>query len=50
MYLTIEDERIDDIKFITDGCGATIACASYIARGGKRENHRRGTLNETGRS
>jgi len=32
MYLTIEDERISDIKFMTDGCGATIACASYVTR------------------
>ena len=32
MYLAIKDERIDDIKFMTDGWGATIACASYVAR------------------
>ena len=32
MYLAITDGRINDIKFITDGCGATIACASYVAR------------------
>ena len=32
MYLTIEDESISDIKFMTDGCGATIACASYVTR------------------
>ena len=32
MYLTIEHETISDIKFMTDGCGATIACASYITR------------------
>jgi nitrogen fixation NifU-like protein len=32
MYLAFKDERIDDIKFMTDGCGATIVCASYIAR------------------
>jgi len=32
MYLSIKDGRIDDIKFMTDGCGATIACASYVAR------------------
>ncbi len=32
MYLTIEDERISNIKFMTDGCGATIACASYVTR------------------
>ena len=32
MYLAIKDGKIDDIKFMTDGCGATIACASYITR------------------
>ena len=32
MYLAIEDEKIRDIKFMTDGCGATIACASYVTR------------------
>ena len=32
MYLAIKDESIDDIKFMTDGCGATIACASYVVR------------------
>ncbi len=32
MYLAIKDGRINDAKFLTDGCGATIACASYVAR------------------
>jgi nitrogen fixation NifU-like protein len=32
MYLAIKDGRINDIKFMTDGCGATIACASYVTR------------------
>jgi len=32
MYLAIEGESISDIKFMTDGCGATIACASYVTR------------------
>lgn len=32
MSLTIKDGRICDIKFMTDGCGATIACASYATR------------------
>ena len=32
MSLTIRDERIHDIKFATDGCGATVACASYVTR------------------
>jgi len=32
MYLAFEDGKINDIKFMTDGCGATIACASYVTR------------------
>ncbi len=32
MYLVVRDERISDIKFMTDGCGPTIAFASYITR------------------
>jgi len=32
MSLTIKDGRIRDIKFMTDGCGATIACTSYVTR------------------
>jgi len=32
MYLAIKDGKIDDIKFMTDGCGATIACASYATK------------------
>jgi nitrogen fixation NifU-like protein len=32
MYLAIKDGKIDDIKFMTNGCGATIACASYVTR------------------
>ena len=32
MFLTVRDERIHDIKFTTDGCGATVACASYVTR------------------
>ena len=35
MYLVIEDGRISDIKFMTDGCGPTIACASYVTRTAK---------------
>jgi len=37
MYLAIKDGRINDIKFMTDGCGATIACASYVARAVKEK-------------
>ena len=32
MYLSIKDEKISDIKFITDGCGFTIVCTSYVTR------------------
>lgn len=32
MCLNITDGRISDIKFMTDGCGFTIACSSYITR------------------
>lgn len=32
MFLRIRDEKIDDVKFLTDGCGFTIACANYVAR------------------
>jgi len=32
MYLALKDGKINDIKFMTDGCGATIACASYVTR------------------
>jgi nitrogen fixation NifU-like protein len=32
MYLAIEDRKIADIKFVTNGCGATMVCASYVAR------------------
>lgn len=32
MSLTVRNERIHNIKFTTDGCGATVACASYVTR------------------
>jgi len=32
MFLTVRDGRIYDIKFVTDGCGATVACVSYVTR------------------
>jgi nitrogen fixation NifU-like protein len=32
MSLTVRDEIIHDIMFATDGCGATVACASYVTR------------------
>ena len=33
--LSIENGRISDIGFMTDGCGATITCASYVTRAAK---------------
>ena len=35
MWLTIEGEKISDIRFMTDGCGATITCASYVTETAK---------------
>jgi len=35
MYLVIRDGKISDIKFMTDGCGATVTCASYVTRTAK---------------
>jgi nitrogen fixation NifU-like protein len=32
MFLSIKNETILDVKFTTDGCGATVACANYVAR------------------
>jgi nitrogen fixation NifU-like protein len=32
MSLSIKNGRISDIRFMTDGCGATITCASYVTR------------------
>jgi nitrogen fixation NifU-like protein len=32
IYLSVTDGRISDIKFMTDGCGPTIACVSYVTR------------------
>jgi nitrogen fixation NifU-like protein len=32
MSLSIAGGRIADVKFMTDGCGATITCASYVTR------------------
>jgi nitrogen fixation NifU-like protein len=37
MYLSIRDGRISDIKFMTDGCGPTIACASYVTRTARKK-------------
>lgn len=35
MFLAIENSRISDVKFVTDGCGVTIACVSYVTRTAK---------------
>jgi len=32
MYLSVESGKITNIKFLTTGCGATIACSSYTTR------------------
>ena len=32
IFLQVENDTIKDIKFITDGCGPTIACNSYLTR------------------
>lgn len=32
MSLTVIDQIIYDVKFTTDGCGATVVCASYVTR------------------
>ena len=35
MFLRFRDGRIQDTKFMTDGCGFTVACANYVARAAK---------------
>jgi nitrogen fixation NifU-like protein len=35
MWLAVDDGKISDIRFTTDGCGATITCASYVTRAAK---------------
>jgi nitrogen fixation NifU-like protein len=35
MFLLIRDGTISDISFQTDGCGFTVACASYVTRTAK---------------
>ena len=32
MSMSVRDARIYDVKFTTDGCGFTVACANYVAR------------------
>ena len=31
IFLKIKDKRIEDARFLTDGCGTSIACGSMIA-------------------
>jgi len=31
-YLVIENNKITDIRYYTDGCGATRACAAFVAQ------------------
>jgi nitrogen fixation NifU-like protein len=35
MSLSIRDGTVQDIKFTTDGCGFTVACANYVSRTAK---------------
>jgi nitrogen fixation NifU-like protein len=35
MTLSIQDGKIKNIEFLTDGCGFTVACANYVARTAK---------------
>jgi len=35
MYLSVESGKIINIKFLTNGCGATIVCSSYTTRTSK---------------
>ena len=32
MSMSVRDGKIFDVKFTTDGCGFTVACANYVAR------------------
>jgi nitrogen fixation NifU-like protein len=32
MFARIQDGEVHDVKFVTDGCGFTVACANYVAR------------------
>ncbi len=38
LYLKIEGDKVTDIKFMTDGCGATIACGSMGTKMAKGKN------------
>ncbi len=30
IYLKVKDDKISDVKFMTDGCGTTLACGSTV--------------------
>ena len=32
IFLKIKDNKITDVRFMTDGCGSSIACGSMVAR------------------
>ena len=32
MFVVVEDDRVVEIKFLTDGCGATFACGSMVTK------------------
>jgi len=38
IYLKVGDDRIIDSQFVTDGCGATIACGSMITKMSKKKS------------
>ncbi len=35
LYLVVRYGKIIDVRFMTDGCGASITCASYVTRTAK---------------
>ncbi len=41
IYMKVKNDKITDISFMTDGCGATIACGSILTEmvKGKSTNH-----------
>ena len=32
IFLIIKENKITDVRFMTDGCGASIACGSMVSR------------------
>jgi len=47
IYIKVKDNRIEDIKFKTFGCGAAIATSSMITELAKGKNIRRSIKNNT---